>query len=491
MTIRELMRGAEVTSFGGAEDLEITGVTGDSRKVKPGFVFLCIAGTNADGHAYIGKAVESGAVAAIVEYIPEGCSIPCIVCPNTRLAASYVFSNWFGRPQDAMKMVGVTGTNGKTSTTYMLRTIFEAAGKNAGVIGTIQISWAGKSVDMGMTTPDPERLFGTLAQMRDDGVEYVFMEVSSHSLCLGRVAPIHFIASAYTNLTAEHLDFHKTMDEYAAAKEILFTMSDVGVFCIDDPYVKATADKQLCKTYTISTTIAADYMAEDISCESMSGVAYNLITPDHRTFKITCPIAGQFTVNNTMGAIVLSMLLGIDESVITTAIATMGGVPGRMERVTPPQFPVNVIIDYAHTPDALENVIHALLHARNPMQRLTVLFGCGGDRDKTKRPVMGEIATRLAERVIITSDNSRSEDPKAIINDIMAGIHRDKDITVFVDRRDAIAYAVATAQEQEIILIAGKGHENYEITKDGKHPFSEKDEVSKALRARFGTDYCN
>jgi UDP-N-acetylmuramoyl-L-alanyl-D-glutamate--2,6-diaminopimelate ligase len=491
MTIRELLQGAQVTTFSGADELEITGVTGDSRKVKPGFVFLCIAGTNADGHAYIGKAVESGAVAAIVEYIPDGCSIPCIVCPNTRLAASFVFSNWFGRPQDAMKMIGVTGTNGKTSTTYMLRSVFEAAGKNVGVIGTIQISWAGKSVDMGMTTPDPERLFGTLAQMRDDGVEYVFMEVSSHSLCLGRVAPIHFTASAYTNLTAEHLDFHKTMEEYAAAKEILFTMSDCGVFCIDDPYVKEAADKQLCKTYTISTTECADYKAEDICCESMSGVSYQLRTPDGRNMPISCPIAGQFTVNNTMGAIVLSLLLGIDESVVMTAIATMGGVPGRMERVTPQNFPINVIIDYAHTPDALENVIHALLNARNPMQRLTVIFGCGGDRDKTKRPVMGEIATRLAERVIITSDNSRSEDPDAIINDIMVGVNKDKDITVLVDRREAIAYAVATAQENEIILIAGKGHENYEITKEGKLPFSEKDEVSKALRTRFGTNYSN
>ncbi|MBQ8289180.1 MAG: UDP-N-acetylmuramoyl-L-alanyl-D-glutamate--2,6-diaminopimelate ligase [Clostridia bacterium] len=488
MRIKELLSGAEVSSYNGTEELVIAGVTGDSRKVKPGYVFLCIAGTNADGHSYIGKAAESGAVAAIVEYIPKDCPIPCIVCPDTRLAASFVFSNWFGRPQESMKMIGITGTNGKTSTTYMLRSIFEAAGKNVSVIGTIQITWAGKSVDMGMTTPDPERLFGTLAEMRDDGVEYVFMEVSSHSLCLGRVAPIHYTASAYTNLTPEHLDFHKTMEEYAAAKELLFTKSDLGVFCTDDDFVKAAAEKKLCKTYTASTKHDADYSAKDIAYESMDGVTYTLVTPDGRELRVTCPIAGRFTVNNTLGAIVLSLLLGIDETTVLSAIATMGGVPGRIERVTPPSLPFSVVIDYAHTPDALENVIDALLHSRKEGQKLTVLFGCGGDRDKTKRPVMGEIATRLADHTIITSDNSRSEDPDAIIQDILAGVHPEKSHIVIVDRRDAIAHAVANAEEGEIILIAGKGHENYEIKKDGKHPFSEKEEVAKAVQKRFGYD---
>lgn len=486
MTIRELMQGAQVLSFGGAEEMEITGVTGDSRKVKDGFVFLCIAGTNTDGHSYIGKAVEAGAVAAIVEYIPEDCEIPCILCKNTRLAASFVFSNWFGRPQNSMKMVGVTGTNGKTSTTYMLRTIFERAGKSVGVIGTIHNTWAGKTVDAGMTTPDPERLFGTLAEMRDDGVEVVFMEVSSHSLILGRVAPIHFTASIYTNLTPEHLDFHKTMEEYAAAKELLFLQSDFGVFCADDAFVKRAAQKNLCKSYTVSTLEQADFTAREIVYESMDGVSYTLVLPEGRQLQVTCPIAGRFTVNNTLGSIVASLLLGMEEETVLAAIATMDGVPGRIERVTPPNLPFSAVIDYAHTPDALENVISALLHSRKEGQKLTVLFGCGGDRDKTKRPVMGEIATRMADYTIITSDNCRTEDPDAIIRDILAGVHAEKPHTVIPDRRDAIAFAIANAEEGEIILIAGKGHENYEIKKDGKHPFSEKDEVSKAIKLRFG-----
>ena len=482
------MQGANVTSYNGIEELEIQGITGDSRKVKEGFVFLCISGTQADGHSYIGKAAESGAIAAIVEYIPENCPIPCVVCPDTRLAASFVFSNWFGRPQQSMKMIGVTGTNGKTSTTYMLQSIFEAAGAKVGVIGTIQITWAGKSVDMGMTTPDPERLFGTLAEMKADGIEYVFMEVSSHSLCLGRVAPIHYAASVYTNLTPEHLDFHKTMEEYAAAKELLFGKSDLGVFCADDEYVKAAADKQLCPTYTVSTIHKADYYAKEIAYESMDGVSYTLVTPEGEEWKVTCPIAGRFTINNTMGAIVLSVLMGIDHTTVLTAIAGMNGVPGRMQRVTPAHLPFSAVIDYAHTPDALENVLKALLHSRRAGQKLTVLFGCGGDRDKTKRPVMGEIATRLADHTVITSDNCRSEEPEAIIRDILAGVHPEKSYTVIVDRRDAIAYAVANAEDGEIILIAGKGHENYEIKKDGKHPFNEKEEVAKAVKKRFGYD---
>ncbi len=488
MTIRELLQGAQVLSYNGTEELEITGVTGDSRKVLPGNVFLCISGTNFDGHHYIGKAAECGAIAAIVEYIPDDCPIPCIVCSNTRLAASFVFSNRYGRPQNFMKMIGITGTNGKTSTTYMLQTIFEDAGYNVGVIGTIQISWAEKSIDMGMTTPDPERLFGALAQMRDDGVQYVFMEVSSHSLCLGRVAPIHFSAAAYTNLTPEHLDFHKTMEEYAAAKEILFTMSDFGVFCADDEYVLSAAQKQICPSYTVSTTHKADYTADQISYESMDGVSYRLTTPSGEILSVTCPIAGRFTVNNTLGAIVLALLMGIDQVTVLTAIANMHGVPGRIERVTPVGLPFTAVIDYAHTPDALENVLNALLYSRKDGQKLTVLFGCGGDRDKTKRPVMGEIATRLADFTVITSDNCRSEEPDDIIADILAGVHPDADYTVIMDRRDAIAYAIAHAVDGEIILIAGKGHENYEIKKDGKHPFSEKDEVSKAIAKRFGKE---
>ncbi len=486
MKLRELLEGTLEVNFNGLEDREITGVTGDSRKVGEGYAFLCISGTNADGHSYIGKAAEAGAVIAIVEYIPDGCPIDCVVVANTRLAASYIFSNWYGRPQDAMKMIGVTGTNGKTSTTFMLRSIYEHAGYNTGVVGTILNSWMGKEVDAGMTTPDPERLYGILNQMKQDGVEYVFMEVSSHSLSLGRVAPIHFEAGIYTNLTPEHLDFHKTMEEYAAAKEMLFKQCKFGVFSVDNSYVKDAAEKRLCDSYTFSAEGSADYTAEAIEYDSMKGIRYTLSGRNGKIMDVTCPIAGKFTVYNTMGAIICALLLGMDVSTVKEAISAMQGVPGRIERVTPDSVPLTAVVDYAHTPDALENVITSILHSRSAGQKLTVLFGCGGDRDKTKRPIMGKIATEMADFSIITSDNCRTEDPDAIIADILEGVDKSKAYKVITDRREAIAYAVENAVEGEIILIAGKGHENYEIKKDGKHPFSEKDEVAKALAKRFG-----
>lgn len=485
MKLFELLEGAPEVDYRGLENTEIVGVTGDSRKVGKGFAFLCISGTNADGHSYIGRAAEAGAVVAIVEYIPEGCPIPCVVVRNTRLAASYIFSNWNGRPQDSMKMVAVTGTNGKTSTTFMLRSIYEHAGYNVGVIGTILNSWMGKEVDAGMTTPDPERLYAILHQMKDDGVEYVFMEVSSHSLALGRVAPIHFEAGIYTNLTPEHLDFHKTMEEYAAAKEILFGQCKFGVFSADNEYVKEAAEKKLCESYTFSTESSADYTADHIEYESMDGIRYTLSGRNGKIMDVVCPIAGKFTVYNTMGSIVCALLLGMDVRTVGEAIAKMTGVPGRIERITPNDIPFTALVDYAHTPDAFENVITSILHSRKEGQKLTVIFGCGGDRDKTKRPIMGKIATEMADFTVITSDNCRTEDPDAIIADILEGVDKSKAYKVITDRREAIAYAVENAVDGEIILIAGKGHENYEIKNDGKHPFSEKDEVAKALKKRF------
>lgn len=485
MKLSELLEGMPEVDYNGLEKMEVTDVTGDSRKVGKGFAFLCISGTNSDGHTFIGKAAQAGATVAIVEYIPEGCPIPCVVVSNTRLAASHIFSNRYGRPQDSMKMIAVTGTNGKTSTTFMLRSIYEQAGFKTGVIGTILNSWMGKEVDAGMTTPDPERLYHILYQMKEDGVEYVFMEVSSHSLALGRVAPIQFEAGIYTNLTPEHLDFHKTMADYAAAKELLFKQCKFGVFSADNEYVREAAEKKLCDSYTFSAEGSADYTADHVEYDSMSGIRYTLSGRNGSIMEVVCPIAGKFTVYNTMGAIICALLLGMDAPTVKEAIARMPGVPGRIEKITPEGTPFTVVVDYAHTPDALENVISSILDSRKAGQKLTVLFGCGGDRDKTKRPIMGEIATKMADYTLITSDNCRSEDPDAIIADILVGVDKTKAYKVITDRREAIAYAVENAEDGEIILIAGKGHENYEIKADGKHPFSEKEEVAKALAKRF------
>lgn len=487
MKVYDLLRGADVVSFNNCEDIEVTGVTGNSNKVCEGYAFVCISGTKFDGHDFLELVKEKGAAVAIVEKAPEGCDIPYVLVKNTRFAASYVFANANGNPEKKMKIVGVTGTNGKTSTAFMLRHIFEAAGYKCGIIGTILNGWGDKTYEADMTTPDPENLYKLLANMYCDGTEYVFMEVSSHSLALGRVEPITFECSVYTNLTREHLDFHKTMEEYAMAKELLFTKSRIGVFSVDNEYVRATAQKKLCRSITYSIKDKnADFYADGITYNSMDGVTYRVKNSEGSVMEIDTVIPGDISVYNTMGSALCALSLGIDPSTVQKGIYGLSGVPGRMEKTTPRQCPFSVIIDYAHTPDALENVCNIILATKRRDQKFTVLFGCGGDRDKTKRPIMGAIATRLADFSIITSDNCRTEDPEAIIKDILVGINKESDHKVIVSRREAIAYAVKNAVEGEIILIAGKGHENYEITKEGKRPFSEKDEVAKALSERFG-----
>jgi len=485
MKLSDLFKGTDVLEYNGCEGMEVSGVTGDSRKVGKGSAFLCISGTKFDGTDFIDQAADSGAIVAITEKVPKSSRLPYVLVADTRVAASYIFANYFGNPQREMKMVGVTGTNGKTSSVFMLNKIFEDAGYRCGIIGTIFCAWCGKESDLGMTTPDPERLFGLLSEMKKDGVEYVFMEVSSHSLALGRVAPIHFSAAIYTNLTQDHLDFHKTMEDYSLAKEILFRQSDIGIFNIDSEYVKKAADKELCRGVTFSACgNDADYRAEAVN-GGMSGVTYSLCGRTGDAIEIVSPIPGIITVYNTMGAAICALSLGIDPETVKKGIKELTGVPGRMEVVTPADCNFSAIIDYAHTPDALENAANIIIRSKRADQTLTILFGCGGDRDRKKRPIMGEIATRLGNKIIITSDNCRTEEPERIIDDILEGIHRESNYTVITDRREAIAYAVKNAVDGEIILIAGKGHENYEIRKDGKHPLSEKDEVAKALAERY------
>lgn len=489
MKVSDLFKGTEVLRYNGCENVEITGVTGDSKQIKEGYAFLCISGTRFDGHSFIPEAARLGARVAICEKEPECGDIPYVLVKDSRLAASYIFSNSNGNPERKLKMIGVTGTNGKTSTTFMLSRIFEDAGHKCGVIGTIMCRWGGRDYDAGMTTPDPERLFALLRRMYEDGVEYVFMEVSSHSLSLGRVAPIRFAVGIYTNLTQDHLDFHITMENYALAKEILFRQSDVGIFNVDNDYVRRTAEKELCRTVTFSVQgREANYVARDIIYKSIDGVEYSVYKNEEKIIDVSSSIPGIITVYNTLCAVICALECGIPVDKIRQGVTELSGVPGRMERATPKDCPFSAIIDYAHTPDALENVLNIIIHSRRKGQKLTVLFGCGGDRDSKKRPIMGEIATRLADRTIITSDNCRTEDPDKIIADILEGVHRDSRYTVIVDRREAIKHAILTADEHEIIVIAGKGHENYEIKKDGKHPFSEKDEVNKALELRFGKD---
>ena len=471
-------------------DREITGICSDSRRAKAGDLYVCINGLHTDGHAYAAAAVQSGAVCVLAERV-EGLSelaVPILLCKDTREALAYLWHAWYGFPARRLKLIGVTGTNGKTTVTHMLRGILEGALHRCGLIGTVGVEAMGKVLPCAaddalanMTTPDPEQLYRVLRDMADMGVEYVVMEVSSHALALKKVAPLHFKAAVFTNLTSEHLDFHGTMDAYADAKATLFKQAELCVLNSDSPYAPLMRARAMGTCVDCGT--AGDYLADDVVSLGTRGVRYRLCGENCR-MQISCPIPGDFTVINSLQAAVCAMKLGCSPAVVKTALATMKPVKGRMERVrlgVGAEF--TVLIDYAHTPDALEKLLYSVRPMVEKGGRLTLLFGCGGDRDKGKRPIMGEIASRLADVVILTSDNSRSEEPTEILKQIREGIRKKDALYVIPDREAAIRFAVTSAQKGDLILLAGKGHEEYEITSAGRRRFSEKEIVQDAFQA--------
>jgi UDP-N-acetylmuramyl-tripeptide synthetase len=476
---------------------EIEDISTDSRKAMQNAIFVCLRGIHFDSHNYIEDAIRNGAVCVLTDRdhpkIVEREDIAFLECDDPRSALAHLWHAWYGFPCEKLKIIGVTGTNGKTSVAHMLRTILRTSWHTCGIIGTVGCETERGVIEpvtddglSNLTTPDPRDLYRIMATMRDEGVEYVVMEVSSHALSLGKLAPITFEAAIFTNLTPEHLDFHKTMEAYAAAKASLFQKTKVGIFNADSPYTERMLQDATCRSITCTTKEKnADYSADEIEIQSQNGVSYRLSSARSR-LRISCPIAGEFTVMNSMQAAICAIELGCSPAAIKTALATMGGVKGRMERVRLGlEADFSVLIDYAHTPDALEKL---LLTARDLVQkggRTVVLFGCGGDRDRTKRAVMGGIAARLADHVIITSDNSRSEDPMQIICQIVAGIPPQKAYTVIPDRASAIRYAVENAKAGDLILLAGKGHEEYEIVGGERRPFCEGRLVKEAFRARL------
>ena len=478
---------------------EIEDISTDSRKEMKGAMFVCLRGTQFDSHNYIQNAINNGAVCVLTDSnhpIPKNTKeVVFLQCDNTREALAYLWHAWYGFPCRDLKIIGVTGTNGKTSVAHMLRTILRTSWHTCGIIGTVGCETEKGVIDTvteaglsNLTTPDPRDLYRIFSQMRDEGVEYVVMEVSSHALSLGKLAPITFEAAIFTNLTPEHLDFHKTMGAYAAAKASLFQKTKLGILNADSPYCERMLADATCRRITCTTKGRdADYSATEIEIQAQNGVLYRLSSMRTR-LRIVCPIAGEFTVMNSMQAAICALELGCSPAAIKTALATMGGVKGRMERVRLGlEADFSVLIDYAHTPDALEKL---LLTARDLVQkggRTVVLFGCGGDRDRTKRAVMGEIASRLADHVIITSDNSRGEDPMQIICQIVSGIPPQKAYTVIPDRASAIRYAIENAKAGDLILLAGKGHEEYEIVGGERRPFCEGCLVKEAFRARLRT----
>ena len=460
-------------------DIEIKGVTSRLNEVENGYIFVCIKGMRSDGHGFSVSAKDKGAVLLVVEGVTESVvmsGLPYIMVENTRAALARMCARAYGNPERVLKLVGVTGTNGKTSTCSLLSEIYLKAGQKVKTIGTL---------DGGLTTPDPEDFFRILKEAFDTGYERVVMEASSHSLSLDKLNGVKFDYGIFTNLTPEHLDFHADMYEYAMAKAKLFENTLCGLYNTDDSYYKQVSSLSSGRIYTYSFLDSnAQFFVKNYVPKGTEGFEYTLVTPKE-DIRIKSYLSGRFNVYNTMSASALAYIDGIDADIIREGILSVNNVSGRLEKLDLGNVPFSVYIDYAHSPDALQKVLCCIRDFKRIDQRITVLFGCGGDRDRSKRRVMGQIASRLADFVIVTSDNSRSENAADIIDEIMKGIDKERPHVVIENRRSAIEYAIENARENDVILLAGKGHENYEIDSLGKRYFSEKEIAAQAVSKRL------
>ncbi len=475
MKLKNLIEGV-----GKLGELEILGITSDSRKAEKGFAFVCINGVNADGHDFADIAVKKG-VAVIIAERDLGLDNQIIV-ENTHAVYADMCANWFGNPSKQLKLIGVTGTNGKTSVTYMLKKVLEGLGHKVGLIGTIQNMIGDEIIATGNTTPGVYELNSLFAQMMQKGCSYAVMEVSSHALDQYRVFGLDFELAIFTNLTQDHLDYHITMENYLAAKKKLFKMCKTAIVNYDDEYAQQLVEGLDCKIITYSTGNDTTYSAKAINYRP-DCVEYELVG-DTVLQHIKVNTSGKFTVYNSLCAMCCAIELGFDPKVSAEYLASLEGVKGRAE-VVPTGKDFTVIIDYAHTPDGLKNILSTFRECRK--NRLISLFGCGGDRDKTKRPIMGSIAARYSDFVIITSDNPRSENPTDIINDIMVGLDgTPTQYKIIENRIDAIKFAVKNAQKDDIIVLAGKGHEDYQILGDKKIHLDEREVIAEALAEMEG-----
>ena len=470
MTLRELMGN-------GAPEVEISSLAYSSQSVTPGALFFCVPGFRADGHDFAPTAVERGAVALVCQR-PLGLGVPEVLVPDVRAAMGPAAARFYGDPTAELDVVGITGTNGKTTTAFLVRHLLEAGGRSCGLLGTVKRVVGGVEEEVERTTPEAIDLQATFRRMIDGGDRACAMEVSSHALELGRVGGIRFACRVFTNLTQDHLDFHVTMDAYFEAKRRLFRESGIAVVNLDDEYGRRIAGEIECVTFAVDHE--ADYRARDVEFDLM-GSRFTCQTPAG-TLELESPLPGVFNVENVLAAVAVARSLDVPGARIEQALPEFGRVPGRFEPVDEGQE-FGVLVDYAHTPDSLENVLRAAREVTRG--RLHVVFGAGGDRDRGKRPLMGAAARRLADRVLVTSDNPRNEAPETIIDQVMEGAGPDAEREV--DRRRAIARAVETAERGDVVVIAGKGHEQGQEFENGrKEPFDDVAVARDALRARLG-----
>lgn len=458
-------------------DVEIGGICYDSRKVQPGDLFVCIRGFVTDGHNYASQAVAKGAAAVLCEQ-ELMLSVPTVQVRDSRNALAFVSVRFYQAPSTACKLIGVTGTNGKTTVTYLLKSILEAAGFRVGLIGTNQNMVGDRVLPSERTTPESLELQQLFAEMVEDGVDYIVMEVSSHSLALQRVAFCQFDVGVFTNLTQDHLDFHHDMEQYLAAKAELFRHCTTGIVNLDDDGGRRILEQLSGKGVSYGVDGGADVFAQEVEF-SAHGVRFACDALG-RQATIQMKIPGRFTVYNALAAIGAATACGISMEVIKSALAQTEGVCGRAE-VLPLGLDFTVMIDYAHTPDGLDNILRSVRECARG--RVIALFGCGGDRDRDKRPKMGRIGSQLADFCILTSDNPRSEDPAAILQEIEQGMEPGGcPYVVIENRREAIAYALRMARTDDVVLLAGKGHETYQILPTGTISFDERAVVQELIK---------
>ena len=479
MKLKELLQGIKVLECTADLETEITSIAYDSRKAEQGGLFVAISGFTSDGNRFIPMAVDKGAAVVVTAKKPK-LEVPYVLVDNDRLALALLGTNFYGKPAESMTMIGITGTNGKTSVTLLLKQVLEEVlGAKVGLIGTMGALVGDEHIHSDRTTPESLELQSLFAKMRDAGCTHVVMEVSSHALTLDRVGGMHFDVAAFTNLTEDHLDFHKTMEAYCDAKAMLFERCSKAVINVDDGYAHRMLDKAKCPVVTASVRGRGNLNAKDLELHA-EGIRFAAAPVIGKPVEVTLPIPGKFTVYNALTVLGIARSLGISLEDSAAALARAKGVKGRIEVVPTPGKPYSVLIDYAHTPDGLENVLSSVKDFCKG--RLISVFGCGGDRDPIKRPIMGEIGVKLADFAIITSDNPRTEDPLAIIDDILKGVDASMGPYVVVpERRTAIRYAMDIAKKDDIIVLAGKGHETYQEINGVKYHLDEREEVAAHL----------
>ena len=483
MKLSELLKNIKPTVIIGDTDIDITGVNIDSRRIADGHLFVAMKGTQVDGHKFIAKAIEQGAKAILCEDLPEDANnqqpsnITYIQVPSTEDAVGRVATLFYGDPSKRLKLVGVTGTNGKTTIATLLYNMFRKMGHRCGLLSTVCNYVEGEAIPASHTTPDPIELNALLAKMVDAGCEYAFMECSSHAIAQKRIGGLNFTGGLFTNLTRDHLDYHKTFENYRNAKKAFFDALPKGAFAItnaDDKNGMFMVQNTRATVKTYSTRSMADFKAHILECH-FEGMYLEV---DGR--EVGVQFIGKFNVSNLLAVYGAAIMLGKKPEDVLLVMSTLKSVNGRLDPVRSPEG-FTAIVDYAHTPDALENVLNAIHEVLNGKGQVITVCGAGGNRDKGKRPLMAQEAVRQSDRVIITSDNPRFEDPQDIINDMLAGLNAQqmKKVVSIVDRREAIRTACMMAQKGDVILVAGKGHENYQEIKGVKHHFDDKEVLNE------------